>query len=56
MIEEMKSMVPIICNKTKKSETTRANILRLTANYLRVTQLFPKEESDKNLTHSKISI
>jgi len=46
LIEEIRALVPIICNKTKKSETTRSNILRLTANFLRVQRLFPSDESN----------
>ena len=56
LIDEMKMLVPIICNKwvdfyivckhvfsiirprNQKSEKTRSNILRLTANYLKVSQ------------------
>jgi len=43
LIEEMRALVPMICNKTKKSETTRSAILRLTANYLRVSRLFTQD-------------
>jgi len=43
LIEEMRALVPMICNKTKKSDTTRSTILRLTANYLRVSRLFSQD-------------
>lgn len=45
LVEEMHSLVPIICNKTNKSEKTRTNILRLTANYLKVSSMFPNQLS-----------
>jgi len=57
LIEEMRSLVPLISNKTKKSDTTRSSILRLTANYLRVTRLFPgenKSEESKSFGKSLI--
>jgi len=43
LIEEMRALVPMICNTTKKSDTTRSSILRLTANFLRVSRLFPQD-------------
>jgi len=43
LIEEMRSLVPMISTRTKKSDTTRSSILRLTANFLRVTRLFPND-------------
>merc|ERR1719508_486936 len=39
----MRALVPMICNTTKKSDTTRSSILRLTANFLRVSRLFPQD-------------
>jgi PAS domain-containing protein len=43
LIEEMRMLVPMISTRTKKSDTTRSSILRLTANFLRVSRLFPQD-------------
>jgi len=54
LMEEMRSLVPIICNKKNKSDKTRANVLRLTANYLKVSQLFPTNTTDYLLTSNQV--
>lgn len=44
--------MPIICNKKTKTDKTRVNILRLAANYLRVSQLFPGDTTEHLLSSS----
>lgn len=53
LIEEMKSLVPIICNKNHKSEKKRSNILRLTANYLKISQIFSTATHDQSMICSQ---
>jgi len=53
LIEEMRSLVPMISNKTKKSDTTRSSILRLTANFLRVSRLFPQDATEEGTQNSE---
>jgi len=50
LMEEMRTLVPIICNKKTKTDKTRVNILRLAASYLRVSQLFPGDTTDHLLS------
>lgn len=52
LMEEMRTLVPIICNKKTKTDKTRVNILRLAASYLRVSQLFPGDTTDQLLSQS----
>lgn len=52
LIEEMRSLVPMISTRTKKSDTTRSSILRLTANFLRVTRLFPNDANAEETQNS----
>lgn len=52
LMEEMRTLVPIICNKKTKTDKTRVNILRLAASYLRVSQLFPGDTTEHLLSQS----
>jgi len=52
LIEEMRALVPMISNRTKKSDTTRSSILRLTANFLRVSRLFPQDAKAEDTQNS----
>jgi hypothetical protein len=44
---EVKALTPIVANKTKKSETTKTNVLRAAASYIRLNQMYPNTGEDE---------
>jgi len=43
-LSDVKTLTPIVAEKTKKSETTKTNVLRAAASYIRLNQMYPNNE------------